>query len=223
MPRAIVFDVNETLLDLSSLDPLFEGALGDAGTRREWFSMLLRAAFTATITERYRPFGELARDALDGLASARSTPIDDDVVERIVAAMSELPAHPDVDPALERLRRGGFRLATLTNSAPAVAERQLQAAGLRGRFDAVLSVDPVRRFKPAREVYEYAAEQLASAPADLMMVAAHDWDLQGARAAGLAVAHIQRPGLSFMPLDELPELSSDDLVDLADRILAGSD
>lgn len=220
MPRTIVFDVNETLLDLSSLDPLFADELGDASARREWFAMLLRAAFTATITDQYRPFGDLGRDVLRGLAAARGRPLDADGVERIVAAMATLPAHPDVEPALERLRGDGFRLATLTNSAPVVAERQLRAAGIREHFDRVLSVDPVRRFKPAREVYEHAARELSSAPAELTMVAAHDWDLRGAGAAGLRVAYIERPGIGFSPPDERPELSADHLVDLADRIAA---
>lgn len=220
MPRAIIFDLNETLLDLASLDPLFERAYGDAAARREWFSMLLRAAFTATLTERYRPFGELGREALASLADARSmTPSEEDIAQ-IIDAMGTLAAHPDVDPGLERLANAGYRLATLTNSSPDLAERQLEAAGIRRRFDEVLTVEPVRVFKPARAVYEHAARQLGTRPADLLMVAAHDWDLHGARAAGLEVAYVDRPGMGFQPRQERPSLSAGSLLELADLIIA---
>ena len=141
-------------------------------------------------------------------------------MDRILAAMGALPAHPDAAPALDDLADAGFRLATLTNSAPDVAERQLVSAGLRDRFEAVLSVDAVRRFKPAPETYLHAASALGEPPSRLMMVAAHDWDLRGAAAAGLEVAYVARPGMSFAPPEERPELSAGDLRTLADRIAA---
>jgi 2-haloacid dehalogenase len=223
MRRAIVFDVNETLLDLGALDPSFERAFGDSFARREWFSMLLRAAFTASLTDRYRPFGELARDALASLADSRSaTPREHELAE-ILDAMAALPAHPDVERGLDRLADAGYRLATLTNSSPELAERQLESAGVRDRFDRVLTVEPVRRFKPAPAVYAYAAEQLGHSPQELLMVAAHDWDLHGARSAGMEVAYVERPGMAFQPRRERPVLAGKDLIELAELIVASGE
>lgn len=220
MQRVLVFDVNETLLDLSALDEAFDIAFGDPSLRRDWFAALLRSAFALTIIGGYRPFGTLAREVLEALAASRGRDPEDPVVARILDGMATLPPHPDVPPGLERLAAAGYRLATLTNSAPDVAERQLEHAGLIGRLDMVISVDPVRRFKPARQTYLHAASALRVAPDDVVMIAAHDWDLHGAAAAGLAVAYLERPGTTFSPLGVLPELAAPDLTSLADQLIA---
>src|SRR5690349_20038002 len=100
--------------------------------------------------------------------------------------MARLPPHPDTRPALEALRERGDTLAALTQSVPDVLERQLANAGIRELLDLALSVDAVRRFKPAPESYRHACERHGVDPADATMVAAHAWDVAGAAAAGMA-------------------------------------
>lgn len=100
------------------------------------------------------------------------------------AAMGRLPAYPDVRPGLERLEAAGLRLATLTNSTERSATALVERAGLRRFFERVLSVDAVRRYKPAREAYEYAADQLGVRITDLRLVGSHSWDVAGALKAG---------------------------------------
>ena len=111
-----MFDVNETLLDLGALDPFFERTFGDAAVRGLWFAQMLQLALTATITGEYRPFGEHGIAALEMLGARRGVAIGDAERAAVREGMTSLPAHPDVRPALERLRAGGVRLATLTNS-----------------------------------------------------------------------------------------------------------
>ena len=89
MPRIYVFDVNETLLDLRALDPLFAETFGDAAARREWFSQMLQLAFVSTITGEYRDFGMLGAAALDMLASRRGVSLKR---ERRTALLGGLPA-----------------------------------------------------------------------------------------------------------------------------------
>src|SRR5438270_405455 len=157
MRRVPVFDVNETLLDLSALDPLFERVFGDARVRVEWFQTMLQSAFLLTITGPYRKFGEHFRAALDLTAKRRGIemrPADEEIILRSVR---ELPAHPDVPGALELLRAKGFRLAALTNSTVEVEAAQLAHAGLAEFFERQLSADVFGRLKPAPEPYRAAA------------------------------------------------------------------
>ena len=222
MPGVIVFDVNETLLDLQALDPLFRRVFGDAAVRQEWFGLVVQSALVATITDAYVDFGTVGGAALDMTASRRGIPLSDEDRAEILGGMLTLPPHPEVPESLERLRDAGLRLATLTNSTARVAEAQLLNAGLRGFFERVLSVEAVRRFKPAAETYHMASRELGVETGDILLVAAHDWDIAGALRAGCAAAFIARPGMVLGPLDERPDIVGQDLREVADQILGGA-
>ncbi len=218
-PAAIVFDVNETLLDMSALDPLFADAFGDKGVRRTWFAQTIANVLTATLLGSYADFGDMQRAALEMTARRRGIAIDPERARRILRGTASLPPHGDAIAALSRLREEGFRLAVLTNGTLATVEAQLEAARLRPFFDVVLSADTVRRFKPALETYVFAAERLGTPPRDLLMVATHDWDVTGAMNAGYRAAFVARHGAALNPLEPAPELSAPDLRSLAETIV----
>lgn len=218
--RVIAFDVNETLLDLRELDPVFEELLGDASLRAQWFAQMLQVAFVGAITDRYVDFTTAQRAALDMVAQRREVRLGPDDADRVAATMRALPAHPEVADALPRLRAGGYRLAALSNSPQEIEEAQLAHAGLTDSFDAILSADTVRALKPRREPYELAARTFAVSTADVMLVAAHAWDVAGALAAGCHAAFVARPGMPRNPIDPPPDLVGADLGEIADQILA---
>ena len=220
MAPVCVFDVNETLLDLAALDDEFERVFGDRGVRVAWFGQLLQSAMVATITGRYTDFGSVGRAALEMTATRLGVELSDQDREAIVGGMTRLPAHPEVPGALRRLGEGGLRLAALTNSTERVARAQLEHAGVIDRFEAVLSADAVRRLKPAPEPYRMAADRLGTDVGEVLLVAAHAWDVAGALAAGCRAAFVARPGKVLDPLADRPELVVADLDELAGRLLA---
>lgn len=215
----VVFDVNETLLDLSGLDAVFEEVFGAAGVRGAWFSQVLQSALVSVATGVHHDFGAIGRSALDMVASRRGIELDDSARDRVLGGMRRLPPHPEVPEALARLQEGGLRLATLTNSPPATAEAQLAHADLSRFFHARLSVEGTGRLKPAPEVYHYAARELDVAPADMRLVAAHAWDVTGALRAGCTGAFVARPGMVLDPTGETPDVVGRDLTEVADRLL----
>ena len=219
MPEVVVFDVNETLLNLAALDPLFERAFGDASARQQWFAQVLQSALVVTVLDRYVDFGAIGAAALEMTADRRSVSLSARDRAAILGGMLTLPPHPEVRESLARLRAAGFRLATLTNSTAEAAERQLTHAGLIDYFDRVLSVDAVRRFKPATETYRMAARELGVDASDLRLVAAHDWDVAGALRAGWAAAFVARPGMVLGPLSEQPDIVGRDLHKVVGQIL----
>ena len=220
MPRVIVFDVNETLLDLAALDPIFERAFGDGAVRREWFNQMLQSALVATVTGAYSDFGSAGMAALAMVAARRGTTIGDGEKEAVRDGMRRLPAHPEVRPSLERLRDAGLRLAALTNSTAEVVEAQLTNAGLRDLFEQALSADTVRRLKPAPEPYRMAAERMGVPINQIRLVAAHAWDVAGAMRAGAVAAFVARPGQVLDPLVPVPDVVGADLHGVAESILA---
>jgi len=130
-----------------------------------------------------------------------------------------LPAYADVRPALERLRSAGCRLAALTNSTTEVEEAQLANAGLADLFEKALSADTGKRLKPAPEAYANAARELGVRTAEIRMVAAHVWDVQGAMRAGCAAAFVERPGAVWNPLLDRPDIVGPDLGAIAERVI----
>jgi 2-haloacid dehalogenase len=222
MPRVVAFDVNETLLDLSVLDGLFEDAFGDAALRQQWFAQMLQLAFVGAITDRYVDFTSAQRAALAMVAERRGAELADPAATAIVDRMRDLPAHADVPGALDRLADGGLTLATITNSPLDVARDQLRNAGLEDRFAAILSADQVRALKPRREPYELVARTFDVPPAQVRLVAAHAWDVAGALAAGCAAAFVARPGMVLSPIGERPDVVGADLAEVAEGILAAA-
>src|SRR5213593_1366417 len=217
--RVLVFDVNETLLDLRALDPHFQRVFGDAKVRAEWFGAMLQSAFLTTITGPYVDFGSHFKAALAITAERHATRVSPDDEQAILGEVRKLPPHAEVRASLERLRDAGFRLAALTNSAPAVEEAQLRNAGIADLFEKALSADAARRLKPAPEAYQTAARALGIAPAGMRLVAAHAWDVQGALRAGCAAAFVARPSAIWNPLLEKPDVVGKDLAEVADRII----
>lgn len=218
--KALVFDVIETLLDLSALDGPFEQVFGSADVRKEWFAQFLHSMLVSAIVGPYVPFPQIARASLTTTARQLGREIDDAGARTILSKVRELGAHADARPALEQLRGRGFRLVTLTNSTAEVAEAQLAFAGLRDLFERVLSADAVRRLKPAPEPYRMAAKELGMGIDDVRLIAAHDWDIAGALRAGCAAAFVAREGRVPDALFPRPDIVGADLASVARAIIA---
>jgi 2-haloacid dehalogenase len=220
----LVFDVNETLIDIDAMAPLFDQIFGDARVMREWFGQVVMYSMTTALSGCYVDFFTLGQGMLRMLGDIHGIAISDADVERIKQAMLTMPPHSDVADGLAALHHNGFRLVTLTNSPPNPdGPSPLESAGLGGCFERQFSVDACRTYKPARHVYDYVCRELQVAPADCMMVAAHVWDTIGAQSAGFSGALITRPGNAPLPLDGLPRptLIADDLRQLAQQLVTG--
>ena len=217
--RVIVFDVNETLLNIRHLEPIFQEAFGDAGALKEWFSLLLLHSEVSTLAGPYFDFGTLAMATLDMTAASRGTNLSGKDKQRVLQGMLSLPPHKEVADALRKLRDAGFRLVTLTNSSQKAVDEQVRNAGLSEFFERSFSVDPIRRYKPAPEPYRMVASELNVRADRLRLVAAHAWDVIGAMRAGCAAAFVSRPGKVLFPLTPAPDIVGPDLTAVSQRII----
>lgn len=220
-PSIIVFDVNETLLDLTTLEPVFERIFGDPAMMRDWFAQLVLYSQALTVSGLYNQFGELAGATLRMVGETEGVAINDSDVDDLKGHIGSMPTLPDVRPALKKLRDAGFRLVTLTNSPHAAAPTPLERAGISEFFERSFSVDEVRKFKPAPETYNRVAQSLDVNVTDLCMVACHLWDTIGAQAAGCAAALVKRPGNAVMQVEgvPVPDIIADDMGQIADQII----
>jgi 2-haloacid dehalogenase len=197
-PSVIVFDVNETLSDMSPMAGRFADVGAPEHLAKLWFASLLRDGFALTAAGTQERFAVLADGALRGVLTG--VPLDRDLdaaVEHVLAGIAELAVHPDVPGGVRALRATGRRLVTLSNGSAGVAEQLLDGAGIRKEFERLLSVEDAGVWKPARGSYEYAAEECGTGLADMLLVASHPWDIDGAARAGMATAWIDRTGAPY--------------------------
>ncbi|NVK57787.1 MAG: haloacid dehalogenase type II [Alteromonadaceae bacterium] len=216
-PDVIIFDVNETLLDLTHMRESVSTALN---SKQEllplWFTTMLHYSLVGTVSGRFEEFGAIGVAALQMVAHNNGISLTkEDAQSAIIPALFHLPAHPDVKPALQALKQQGYKLACLTNSSTQGVKRQFEYAGLTDCFDHRLSIEPLQIYKPDRRAYAWALGQLNVKPAQALMVAAHGWDIAGAQAAGMQTAFVARPGQSLYPLADTPNYNVTDLVELA--------
>jgi 2-haloacid dehalogenase len=220
-PSVLVFDVNETLIDIEAITPQFTRIFGDPKVMREWFAQLVMYSMTTALARCYLDYFALGQAVLQMLADIHQVIITDGDLQRLKEAMLTMPAHPDVEDGLTTLRSNGFRLVTLTNSPPNPhGPSPLEHAGLGGYFERQFSVDPLRTYKPDPAVYRYVCEELGVEPGKCMMVAVHVWDTIGAQRVGFSAALITRPGNAPLSVDQLPQptLVAADLGQLARQL-----
>jgi 2-haloacid dehalogenase len=216
----IVFDVNETLLDLETIRPTFERIFHDAGAMRLWFAHLITYSEALTLAGVYVPFTDIGAAVLRMLADARSISLGDADGAELTDRFASMPAHPEVPAALRRLRDHGFRLFTLTDNTLEISGRQLERAGIIDLFERRFSVDEtVRRHKPAPEAYGSVVAELGATPADMCLIACHVWDTLGAVAAGWQAGLILREGNAPLPVGPQPTYVGGDLDAIADQLL----
>lgn len=216
----IVFDVNETLLDLATVEPTFERVFGDKNAMRSWFTNLILYSAALTVAGSYVPFTDIGLAVMKMLADTRGIRIDEADRKELLDRFSTMRPHPEVPSALRRLRGAGFRLFTLTDNLLAVQTRQLETGGLIDLFERRFSADGVRHHKPSPLAYAYLERELGVEPSDVCLVACHTWDTLGAVAAGWEAALIKRVGNDVLGVGPQPQIVGTDLDDVADQLIA---
>jgi 2-haloacid dehalogenase len=216
----IVFDVNETLLDLESVNPIFERIFGDERAMRLWFADLILYSQALTLANVYVPFTEIGAAVMAMLAKTRGITVSDSDKRALTDAFATMPPHPDVPAALDRLSDAGFRLFTLTDNLLEIQTRQLEHGGIVEKFERRFSVDGVGSHKPSGKAYAYVESQLGVQPSDLLLIASHTWDTIGALGAGWHAALIKRPGNDVLGVGPQPEVVGSDLADVAAQLIA---
>jgi 2-haloacid dehalogenase len=194
---AVIFDLFGTLLDIASLRNIAVTILGEdlaAQLVPRWRDKQISYSFAATLMNRYVDFDTITELALDYALAASGANLDARTRRALADGWLSLRPHPDATPALEALRSRNVRCAVLTNGTLATAKRALANSGLDTLLGDVWSVDEVRRFKPAPEVYAFARERFAVAAERIAFVSSNGWDATGAAAFGFRVIWCNRSG-----------------------------
>jgi 2-haloacid dehalogenase len=219
---ACVFDAYGTLFDFASAAAGCADALGEktGPLTALWRDKQLQYSWLRGLQGRYVPFWQVTGDALDHAMDALGLAQRADLRERLMGLYRRLAPFPEVPEVLGRLRRSGFATAILSNGSPDMLHAVVAGADLADAFDAVLSVDAVRSFKPDPRVYQLATDRLGVAPARIAFMSSNAWDAHAAAAFGMQAVWCNRYGqrperLPGTPAREIRSLAA--LPDLLER------
>jgi len=217
-PKLLVFDVNETLLDLAPLKEKVNKLLGTTSAFEVWFSKLIQFAMVETTTGTYSDFGDIGASTLHMTAQGFSKRLLEHDIKTTLSIITKLKPHSDVIKGLELLKKEGFKLVALSNSGKKTLNIQMKHSGLESLFDRIYSVEEVKKFKPHPDPYQYLLQKEDCSPKNAMMIAAHAWDIMGAKHVGLQTAFISRSGKLLYLNTTQPDLVCDDFNELVKHL-----
>jgi len=212
MLRAVVFDAFGTLF---SVEPL-QRKLRPAGLEA-WFERLLHSAASLTLSGQFVPFSELAESTLKTTIATLGLKQDP---KQILDLLQRLPPQPEAEAAFDRLDDARVLIGVLTNGGERQTAGLLAGAGLDERVAEVVSVEEVELYKPHPAVYRHAAERLGVEPRRLTLIAAHAWDVVGAKQAGLDAIWVDRLERVWPFPKGKPRRAAHDLVEAVELALA---
>jgi 2-haloacid dehalogenase len=215
-PKVVLFDVMETLLDLEALRPRLIDVGRPAQELELFFARTLRDGMALTLAGESPPFLEVARSALIRSTGRR---LSEAAVQHVLDGFSELPPHPDVEPALVVLARARVPAYAFTHGSGEVARAALDRAQLRSYLRGVLSTEEIGSFKPPPAVYHWACRRVGAVPANTAMVAVHAWDVHGAVRAGLLAGLATRHEGGMSDVFDAPHVMAEKLDEVVERLV----
>jgi 2-haloacid dehalogenase len=168
-----------------------------------------------------RPFSDHIRAAITVVAADAG--LDPAGIDAAAAAAAALPARPGAGKALSLLTGSGLQAVALTNSGAEGGAATLRSCGLAPHVDRVIGVDAVRTFKPHPSIYAHALREVEAPPAEVVLLAAHPWDLAGGADAGMRTAWVTHGTRGWPDVFPLPDVRGETLVDVARGVLEMAD
>jgi 2-haloacid dehalogenase len=213
--QACVFDAYGTLFDVNSAARTAQDALGEKWQplAELWRTKQLQYTWLRGLAGHHADLWQVTGDALDfALSTLR---LEDAVLRaRLMNLYTVLSAYPEVPDTLQRLKAAGMKLAVLSNGTPAMLTAAATNAGIADLFDAVLSVEEVKVYKPHPSVYELACKRLDVDRSRICFLSSNGWDAYSAKAFGFRVLWCNRFGQAPERIPETPDAQIATLVEL---------
>jgi 2-haloacid dehalogenase len=224
--RICVFDAYGTLFDVSAAardlaaQPGREDLAGIwPQLAEDWRRKQLEYSWLRAVTGEHTDFWQVTQDGLDW-ALERAGLGDPGLREALLGLYARLAAYPEVPGVLGRLKDAGLSTAILSNGSPAMLAGAVESAGIGDFLDAVLSVEAVGVFKPARTVYDLVGARFGCAPREVLFVSSNGWDIAAGAAYGFRTLWVNRAGLPMDRLPGRPEGQAADLTGVPDLLEA---
>lgn len=220
-PQVIFLDLYETMLDMTEVERRLNHLLDSKRGYAIWLELLMQHCFADNHYQSYHPFTAIAKATMQMTAKMVGRSLEESAINDLLVLLEHLPVHDGVPEGLSRLKDEGFLLAALTNAPLSIVRNRMEFTGLISYFDNVLSAEAVRKYKPAKEVYQWALQQMDTTAENALLASTHGWDIAGAQNAGMKTAYIKQRNRMLYPLAGQPDFTCYNLQELADKLVQG--
>jgi 2-haloacid dehalogenase len=220
----LAFDVYGTLIDPFHMEEHLRAAFGEKAKDASelWRSKQIEYSFRRALMKKYRAFDACTAQALGFVSTQFGISLSEEAQAVLMSKYQQLPAYPDVTGALDELAARGFTIAACSNGTESAVRGALDHAGVLPRFSKIVSVDPIRTFKPDPAVYEYLVAELKAKREMVWLISSNPFDVIGAKACGLRAAWVQRdPKRMFDPWEFEADLVVHGLAELPGKLNFG--
>ena len=214
-PKVLLLDVYETLLDMTEVERLVNKVLGSRKGYALWFELFMQYCFADNCTLQFNDFTSIAKATMQMAAKQADKTLNESDITEVLDLLKQLPVHDGVPEGLSLLNDLNFRIAALTNSPEDTVRHRMERTGLISYFEEVLSAEHVKKYKPSKEVYQWAAKKMDVQTSEVLLVSAHSWDIAGAENAGMQTAYMKRARQLLYPLAPEPDYTCITLEQLA--------
>jgi 2-haloacid dehalogenase len=217
----VVFDAFGTLFDVYSVTARAETLCPGKGAEISaiWRQKQVEYSWLRTMSNRYKPFWEITKDALVFALGRADIDARPEIVDELMSQYQKLTAFSENKSVLLRLKQEGFRLGILTNGNREMIQSMLVSSGFEDIFEYVLTSDVVGKFKTSDEIYALAAECFGTKKEDILFVSSNAWDVAASTWYGFNSFWVNRSGAGFEVLDVVPTMQGTTLVDLQKALL----
>jgi 2-haloacid dehalogenase len=218
----LAFDVYGTLIDPLGMETPLREAFGERAKAATvlWRSKQLEYSFRRALMRKYVNFDVCTAQALDFVSAQLGIPLADQEKRRLLAEYVRLPAYPDAAAALKALQQQGFRMVAFSNGTERSVRALLKHAGILQHFSGIVSVDPLRTFKPNPAVYEHLTKRVRRPKKSVWVISSNSFDVIGAKTCGLRAAWVQRdPKAVLDPWAFSPDLVLHSLEELSATLM----
>jgi 2-haloacid dehalogenase len=217
-PSILLFDVYETLLDMSDVERRVNNLMDSIRGYRIWFELFMQYCFVDNCIAQFNDFSSIGKATMKMTGTLLGHNVQDDDTNDVLEMLKHVPVHEEVPEYLSVLSDAGYRIAALTNSPEKTISERMEHSGLISYFEQVISADQVKKYKPCIEVYEWAAKKLEVPTQEILLVSVHGWDVAGGANAGMQTAYIRQPKQMLYPLAPEPNFICNNLAHLADQL-----
>ena len=217
----LAFDVYGTLIDPFRMEEHLRAAFGEKAREASelWRGKQIEYSFRRALMKKYRTFDACTAQALRFVSAQLGISISEEEQDILLSKYLQLPAYPDVSGALDELAARGFTIVACSNGTESAVRGLLDRAGVLPYFSKIVSVDPIRTFKPDPAVYEHLVAELRARREMVWLISSNPFDVIGAKACGLRTAWVQRdPKRMFDPWEFEPDLIVHGLAELSGNL-----
>lgn len=219
-PKIIVFDVYETLLTMSDVERRVNQLMDSSRGYTIWFELLMQYCFVNNSLDNFHDFVSIGKATLQMTASRLGRTVTEPEANDILTLLKHLPVHEDVQSCLSELNDKGYTIIALTNAPEKLVLERMERTGLISYFSHVFSAETVKKYKPEKSVYHWAAKKANCSPEEMLMVTAHGWDIAGAANAGMKTGFLQREKELLYSLSPQPDLIGNRLSQLVSALVS---